>query len=546
MGGVTNRKRGKRNMESTRRSFVAGAGALAGLLGLGAPARTLAAALSAAKARRLNILFIMTDDHAAHAISAYGSRVNKTPHMDALARDGMLFTDVMCTNPICAPSRASILTGRYSHKNGVPSFVPISPAMETVGGVLRRAGYFTAFVGKWHCGGPRTVRPADWDRWMVYENQGVYFDPYFFEPGPDGGIVRRVYKGEYATENLTKVCQDVLGEARSTGKPFFMMMHHKAPHRNWLPSDKYRESFRDKTLKDIPLPATLFDDWKGRASPIRTTAMTILRHMRPREDLKLAEFFSKGRTFEFEGKTYAGRRNAAGEFVDDWPDGMDDRAKTALSYLRYMQDYLACVQSVDDSIGDMVEYLRRNDLERDTLVIYTSDQGFFLGDHGLYDKRFIMEETLKMPFIAKCPALIKPGSVNGDIITNVDFAPTFIDLAGAERPEAMQGDSFLANMEGRTPPGWKEACYCRYYVEGGEHATAAWYGVRTKRDKLVHYYKRGEWEYFDMEADPEELHNSYGEARYAGRIAELKRRIAELREKYGDDDAYADCREYSL
>lgn len=535
-------------MNTTRRDFLAGAGAAAALSGcrtgwFGANGAEL---LRRARAERVNILFIMTDDHAAHAISAYGSRINRTPHLDALAHEGMIFSDVMCTNPICAPSRASILTGRYSHKNGVPSFVALSPEIETVGGVLRRAGYYTAFAGKWHCGGPGSVRRADWDRWMIYDHQGVYFNPFFYEPGPDGKVVRRDYPGEYATENLTRVCQGILDEARASGKPFFLMMHHKAPHRNWLPSEKYRESFRRLTLKDIPMPESIFDSFEGRASAVRNAAMTLLNHMRPGPDLKLAEFFGAGHVFEFEGKTYTGRKNAAGKFVDAWPEGMDARARTALSYLRYMQDYLACVQSVDDSVGEMTEYLRRHGLERNTLVVYTSDQGFFLGDHGLYDKRFIMEETLRMPFIAKCPAFVPAGAKNGDIVTNVDFAPTFIDLAGAAAPAGMQGDSFAGNLAGETPADWKTECYARYYVERGEHNTAAWYGVRTKRDKLVYYYKRDEWEYFDLAADPEEYRNGYGEARYAGRIAELKRHLAALREKYGDDDRYSDCGEYSL
>ncbi|MBQ9430905.1 MAG: sulfatase [Kiritimatiellae bacterium] len=527
-------------MMNTRRSFLTGAGASALLAGCSTSLMRLA------KERKLNILFIMTDDHAAHAISAYGSRINKTPNMDRLAAEGMIFSDVMCTNPICAPSRAGILTGRYSHKNGVPSFNAISSEIETVGGYMREAGYYTAFIGKWHCGGPRTVRDSDWDKWMIYENQGVYFDPWFWVRKPDGTIGKQSFPGEYATENLTRVCCTTLDDALASGKPFFMMMHHKAPHRNWLPSKKYREKFRSMTLKDIPMPDTIFDDYAGRASPIKTTTMTLLRHMRIGPDLKLAEFFKAGHVFEFEGKIYTGKKNAEGKFVNEWPDGMDDRAKTALSYLRYMQDYLACVQSVDDSIGDMVEYLKAKGVERNTLVIYTSDQGFFLGDHGLYDKRFIMEETLKMPFIAKCPAFIKPGSVNSDLIANIDFAPTFLDLAGVRKPDAMQGESFLGNVCGQPSKEWRDSLYCRYYVEGGEHHTAAWYGVRTKTDKLVYYYKRDEWEYFDMVKDPEELHNGYGNSEYATRIGALKVVLKNLREKYQDDDRYQNCKEYSF
>ena len=525
-------------MTASRRQFLAGTSAAAVLAGCRG-----AGFLTAAKARRLNILYIMTDDHAAHAIGAYGSRINHTPHMDALARNGMLLTNCFCTNPICAPSRGGILTGEYSHRNGVPTFNAISNGKKTVGGYMRDAGYYSAFVGKWHLGGPETVRDSDWDRWMIYAGQGVYFNPWFFEP-KEGKIVKTTYPGEYATENLTHVTQGVIDGALASGKPFFVMMHHKAPHRNWLPSDKYRAAFRKLTLKDIPLPDTLYDDWKGRASPIRTTAMTVLRHMRLKEDLKLAEYFTGGGTFTFEGKTYTGRRDGNGQFTNQWPEGMDDRAKAALSYLRYMQDYLACVQSVDDSIGEMRDYLKAKGVLDDTMVIYTSDQGFFLGDHGLYDKRFMMEEVIKMPFIASCPKLIRPGSVNDDIVTNVDFAPTFLDLAGETRPPQMQGASFLPNLEGREPCSRREDCYLRYYVEGGEHATSAWYGVRTRTDKLMYYYKRGEWEYFDLEKDPEELHNGYGDSHYAARIAALKKRLAELREELGDDDRYKDAAEY--
>ena len=475
---------------STRRAFISGTAATAAL------ARCWGGGfLSAAKARRLNILYIMTDDHAAHAIGAYGSRINKTPHMDEMARSGMILSNCFCTNPICTPSRGGILTGEYSHRNGVPVFNNISRDKKTVGGYMRDAGYYTAFVGKWHLGGPKTVRDEDWDRWMVYANQGVYFNPWFWEK-KDGKIVRTDYPGEYATENITRVTKDVIDGARATGKPFFVMMHHKAPHRNWLPSDKYRAKFRAMTLKDIPIPATLFDDWKGRASPIKTTAMTVLRHMRLKEDL------------------------------------------------RYMQDYLACVQSVDDSVGEMRAYLKEKGILDDTLVIYTSDQGFFLGDHGLYDKRFMMEEVIKMPMIVSCPRLIKPGSVNGDMVTNIDFAPTFLDIANAPKPKQMQGESFLPNLEGKTPSNWRKDCYFRYYVEGGEHATSAWYGIRTETDKLMYYYKRDEWEYFDLVRDPEELSNEYANPRYAERVAALKKRLYELKASLGDTDQYKDAKEY--
>ena len=524
-------------METSRRSFVAGAGALALLSCRGG------AMLDAARRKRLNILYIMTDDHAAHAIGAYGSRINRTPNIDRLAKEGAILRNCFCTNPICTPSRAGILTGEYSHKNGVPVFNDLPRGTKTVGGYMRDAGYGTAFIGKWHLGGPATVRDEDWDKWMVYANQGQYFDPWFWER-KDGKIVKTVYRGEYATENITRVALDAIDAVSSSGKPFFAMVHHKAPHRNWLPSGKYRAAFRRMTLKDIPPPDTLFDTWEGRASPIKTTAMTLRYHMRLKEDLKLAEYFRDGGEFEFEGRRYEGAKNARGEYIDEWPAGTDDRAKTALSYLRYMQDYLACVQSVDDSVGDMLAHLEKKGVLDDTLVIYTSDQGFFLGDHGLYDKRFIMDEVIKMPFLVRCPALVKPGTVVSDIVTNIDFAPTFMAVAGADAPSRMQGRSFLSNLGGKTPADWKKDCYLRYYVEGGEHATSAWYGIRTGIDTLVFYCKRGEWEYFDIAKDPEELVNRYSDPACAGRIAVLKKRLEELRKELGDNDRYANAREY--
>ena len=527
-------------MALTRRGFIAGMGASALFSGLAGTD-----ALGLLSRKKLNVLFIMTDDHAAHAIGTYGSRINRIPNMDALARGGMMFDSCICTNPICTPSRGGILTGEYSHKNGVPVFNDISPDKKTVGGYMRDAGYYTAFIGKWHLGGPGTMRDQDWDKWMIYGGQGQYFDPWFYERDGAGNVVQTRYPGEYATENITRMTCATIDKSVEAGKPFFVMMHHKAPHRNWLPSKKYRDRFRKLTLKDIPIPATLFDDWQGRATPIRTTAMTLLKHMRPGLDLKLAEYFREGNTFEFEGRKYEGAKDAQGEYIDAWPEGMDNRAKTALSYLRYMQDYLACVQSVDDSVGDMVAYLKAKGLYENTVVFYTSDQGFFLGDHGLYDKRFIMEETLKMPLIVHCPALIKPGSVNSELVSNVDFAETFLDIAGACAPECMQGKSFLPLLEGSRLEH-RDACYARYYVEGGEHATAAWYGLRTKTDKLCYYYKRGEWEYFDLVKDPEELHNGYGDEEYQTRIEALKERLEALRQELGDTDQFQNAQEYSL
>ncbi|MEG1479548.1 MAG: sulfatase [Kiritimatiellia bacterium] len=540
---------------TNRRTFLKTAGCGLSLAMAGGVMPSVFAQAAHAK---MNILFIMTDDHAAHAISAYGSRINKTPQIDRLAQEGVRCDRTFVTNSICTPSRAGILTGMYSCQNGVPVFNDLSPKIKTVGGYLRDAGYFTAMIGKWHLGGPGAMRDADWNRWAIYQGQGQYFDPFFFTKtgtqhfAPNKGRIS--FPGEYASENITKVTQDVIDEALEQKKPFFVMMHHKAPHRNWLPSDKYRAQFRALTLKEIPPPDTLFDTWTGRASGIQHTAMTLEHHMRPEVDLKLTEYFTTGGKFPgVDGTQYL---NAANK--NRWPIELREDSKLApeeqerrrrerikLAYLRYMQDYLACVQSVDDSVGEMLDYLKKKGVDDHTMVIYTSDQGFFLGDHGFFDKRLMLEESLKMPFLVRCPALVKAGTVNEDLIINVDFPALFVDVAGAPRPATFQGRSFLPNITVGTPADWRKSFYYRYYIQGGEHQTPAHQGVRTQRYKLIYYYKNGgEWELFDLQKDPEELTNLYHAPAYAKVVQTLKEELARLKSEVGDHDQYFNADEY--
>lgn len=495
--------------------------------------------LAQAQAKKINILYIMSDDHAAHAISAYGSKINKTPHMDRLAQEGALCDHVFVTNSICAPSRACIVTGMHSCNNGTPVFNPLNTKIKTIGGFMRDAGYFTAILGKWHL--HSNPRMEDWDQWLIYPGQGAYYNPVMYNAQK-----RTTFKGEYASEHITKITKTAVEDAEKTNKPFFIMMHHKAPHRNWLPSPKYKKIFRSKTLEDIPMPTTLFDDYEGRASPIKNTAMTLERHMRPNLDLKLWEYFSEGGKFPgVDGSKYTKKdRNLWPIELRDKPDAAPAererlrRERIKLSYLRYMQDYLACVQSVDDSVGDMLDFLKAKGMDKNTLIIYTSDQGFFLGDHGLYDKRFMMEESIKMPFLARCPDLIPAGTVNHDIITNVDFPALFTDVAGIAKPSQFQGRSFLPCLQGKTPADWQKSFYYRYYIQGDEHNTPAHYGVRTRKYKLIYYYINDEWECFDLVKDPDEVNNVYKAPAYREIVKALKVELYRLKAQIGDSDQF--------
>ncbi|HXG46132.1 MAG TPA: sulfatase [Methylomirabilota bacterium] len=485
--------------------------------GAGVIVLLLAGALVGSTAPRPNILFIMTDDHAAHAISAYGSKVNHTPHLDRLGAEGLRLNRCFAVNSICTPSRATILTGQYSHRNGVPVFNNLDPATVTVAHRLRDAGYYTALIGKWHLGSD----PQGFDHWNILPGQGRYINPILYDR--DG---HRVYKG-YATEVITELTLDVLRQ-RPKDKPFFVMCHHKAPHREWTPNERYRREF---STRQIPEPATLRDDYAGRADALRLQQQSVFRDL-TRRDLKLeppAELKGTNRQQwlgvkpdEVEIRHAGERRILRGEELERW------------KYQRYMQDYLACVQSVDDSVGRLLDWLDANGLRENTLVIYTSDQGFFLGDHGLYDKRFMYEPSWRMPFLARWPAGIKPGTVSDALAINCDFAPTFLELAGLAVPDDMQGRSLAALFSGVPPPDWRREIYYRYYHDPGHHRTAAHYGIRTETHKLIHYWKQDQWELFDLVRDPDEMRNLYGAPGVASLVADLKARLARLQHSLGD------------
>ena len=477
----------------------------------------------AAAADRPNIIFVMSDDHAAHAISAYGSRVNATPNIDRLAREGMRFDNVFVTNSICTPSRAAILTGQYSHRNGVPVFNRFDSSRQTVARLLQAGGYYTGMIGKWHLGSD----PVGFDHWEILPGQGAYMDPVLYTATGE-----RTYGGRYVTDVITDLALDFI-RTRPSGKPFFLMMHHKAPHRNWVPDEAHRKQFENRW---IPEPPTLWDSYVTRTDALHENRQRVAADL-TRRDLKLeppAGLAGPDRERWLSTKPDEVTVAIGGKTVT-----LTNEALTRWKYQRYMQDYLATVQSVDDSVGRVLGYLDSAGLSKNTIVIYTSDQGFFLGDHGMYDKRFMYEECLRMPFLVRWPAGIKPGSVAPGMALNVDFAPTFLEAAGLPVPADMQGRSLVPLLRGRTPADWRTSMYYRYYHDPGDHNTRAHYGVRTTTHKLISFWKTGQWELFDLVNDPGELHNLYGQPGHEQITAELNAELLRLKRALGDEDQFA-------
>jgi arylsulfatase A-like enzyme len=483
-----------------------------------------AVAAQPSRAGRPNIIFIMTDDHAAHAIGAYGSRVNQTPHLDRLAKEGALLSNVFATNSICTPSRAAILTGQYSHLNGVTMFNRFDSSRMTIARLLQQGGYHTGIVGKWHLGSD----PAGFDRWEILPGQGAYKDPVFYTAAGE-----KTYTGRYVTDVITDLALAFLDE-RPRDKPFFLMMHHKAPHRPWQPDEGHARHF---ATRRIPEPVTLWDGYETRTDALHENRQRIAADLTNR-DLKLPappELAGAALT-----KWLATKPSEVTIVRDGGSVTLTGDPLVRWKYQRYMQDYLATVQSVDDSVGRVLAYLDKARLTRNTLVIYTSDQGFFLGDHGMFDKRFMYEESIRMPFLARWPASIGPGTRSDALALNVDFAPTFLDAAALPASLDMQGRSLLPVLRGRAPAGWRTAMYYRYYHDPGDHDTRQHYGVRTLTHKLIYFWTKDQWELFDLRADPYELHNLYGEPGQETLTATLKGELARVKGEARDDDRLAD------
>lgn len=492
-------------------------------------------------ADRPNIVFIFTDDHATQAISAYGSRINQTPNIDRIAKDGCVYTHSFCANSICGPSRACILTGKHSHQNGfLRNGNRFDSQQLTFPPLLQQAGYQTAIIGKWHL----NTDPVGFDYWEVLPGQGNYYNPDLIQM--DGS--RKQFQG-YCTDIITDKALNWLKD-RDRDKPFLLMCQHKAPHRNWAPAQRHFDLFPD----DVPEPETLFDDYAGRSSLLKENEMSIRNHFHWGHDMK-----------------FHGKNPFPDSFVDRVPNGeyrrMTDEQKKAWDakyepenqafiakmkagelspeevvrwkYQRYIKDYLKCITAVDEGVGKILDYLDEAGLRDNTIVIYSSDQGFYLGEHGWYDKRWMFEESLRMPFIIRWPEHVKPDTTSTALIQNIDYGPTFLDVAGVEVPAEMQGRSLRPVLEnaGQAVAGWRDAIYYAYYENAAVHAVPVHDGVRTERYKLFFFPRSREWQLFDLQADPLELTSFHADPEYKDIFAGLQQRYHDLRTFYGVNTA---------
>lgn len=479
-----------------------------------------------------NIIYIMSDDHAYQAISAYGGPLQKlapTPNIDRIANNGMRFNRCLVTNSISGPCRAVLLTGKYSHLNGFvknEGQTAFDSSQMTFPKLLQNAGYNTAIIGKWHLGS----KPAGFNFWEILPGQGAYYNPNFINKDS-------TYKENgYVTEIITQKSIKWLKEAKDSGRPFMLMMHHKAPHRNWQPGPHELGMYNNVTF---PEPATLFDDYTNRGTAEKSQDMTISRTMRIVEDLKLPDDRLKISSIglsRFSSEQLAAWDSVYNPVIERfYSSNLQGDELVRYKYQRYLQDYLACIAAVDKSVGEILDFLKENGMDKNTIVIYASDQGFYLGEHGWFDKRFMFEESYRTPFIVEWPGVIDPGGVNNDMVSNIDFAETFLDIAGVDIPSDMQGRSLVPIFMGKTPSDWRKVHYYHYYEYPGSHMVKRHYGISTKRYKLIHYYYDiDEWELYDIEADPLELRNVYDDPDYSGVKRSMHRKLEKTMAKYGD------------
>jgi arylsulfatase A-like enzyme len=482
-------------------------------------------------ATKPNIVFIFTDDHASQSIGAYGSKINKTPNIDRLAKEGAVFINSFCANSICGPSRACVLTGKHSHKNGF-MFNGVrggfNGAQFTFPKLLQKAGYQTAMIGKWHLGST----PTGFDYYQILPGQGSYYNPVF--KTAEG---KKKYTG-YCTTITTDIALEWL-DGRDKDKPFVLMCQHKAPHRPWAPDLKHLHNYDDV---DIPEPPTLFDKWENRSVSLKGNHMSIDTHFYYHYDLKVFDpvpFASKRET-HLKCSEYR-RMNPEQKKVWDAAFGPKNKAFLAnppvgkalhrWKYQRYVKNYLRCIDSVDENVGRVLDYLDKNGLAKNTIVIYSSDQGFYLGEHGWYDKRWMFEESLKMPFLIRWPGVINPGTKSKKLIQNIDYAPTFLEIAGVDVPAEVQGKSMVPMFKNPDAP-WRKSIYYHYYEHGGEHQVPAHEGVRNDRYKLINFYRNDGLNLFDLETDPTEMKDVSKDPSYKDVLGAMKAELVRLRTEY--------------
>ena len=489
-----------------------------------------------------NIVFIFSDDHAPHAIGAYNGwlkSVNPTPRIDQLANQGMLFEKSFCTNSICGPSRAVIMTGKHSHKNGfMNNGNSFNWNQQTFPKILRKAGYTTALYGKSHLKG----NPKGFDDWKVLPGQGDYYNPDLITPKG------RVRIDGHCTDVVTDLAVEWLKTGRDKTKPFMLMVQHKAPHRNWMPALRHLPLYDDVK---IPEPTTLFDKWEDNAPPARHQELEIDRHMDINYDLFLdltADYEGAPSQKRQDRSAWRNMKKMTKDQLSSWRAfyGPRDKAfhEANLSgkelvrwkFQRYAKNYLRCVRGVDDSVGKIQDTLKNLKLDDNTVVIYSSDQGFYIGDHGWYDKRWMYEESLMMPLIVKWPGVTKPDSRSVQMVQNLDYAQTFLEMAGAEIPSNMQGRSLVPILKNGKADDWRDSIYYHYYEYPSVHMIPRHYGIRTERYKLIHFYQFGnEWEMYDLKEDPDELTNIYGKADKKSLQKDLKEQLVAIRKFYDDN-----------
>ena len=487
------------------------------LLFLCAIAGAFAASAQAADAKRPNIVFIFSDDHAYQAISAYNDprKLIETPNIDRIAKEGMRLDRCLVTNSICGPSRASVLTGKYSHKNGFynNSNSKFDGTQVTAPKLLQAAGYQTAVIGKWHL----MSDPTGFDFWQILPGQGVYYNPPMIRNG------EKIKNDGYVTDIITDASLDWL-KKRDKTKPFLLMCQHKAPHREWEPALRHLNHDNDRKYDE---PPTLFDDYSGRGIAEHDQDMMLAKTITPK-DMKLVPIPQQTPEQKKEWDAYYEPRNEAFRNAN-----LSGNELTAWRYQRYMHDYLGCIKAVDESVGRVLKYLDDEGLSENTIVIYSADQGFFLGEHGWFDKRWIFEESLRAPLLVRWPGVTKTASTTRDIVSNLDFAETFLDAAGVPIPKEMQGRSMRPVLAGQTPADWRKAFYYQYYEYPQPHHVRPHYGVITDRYKLVQFYGTGEdyTELFDLKEDPRELKSVSGQPAYAATEKELQGELARLRKE---------------